>query len=138
MIDAHLHLTGTNPATKKPAIKQADSEAEVFNASSYYQEVKQPEYIETDDKLYQNLLLTAGPLLTANTTSKYEELDGSLLNIVEDSGNLYTIEIEKSNPDDEVLSRFEFVNEENEYDFEREFAEEDLNSVFAEWAGPII
>ncbi|WP_417382818.1 hypothetical protein [Gimesia sp.] len=79
MIDAHLLLTGTKPATKQPAIKQPDLEAEFFNPSSSYQKVKLPAYIETDDNLYQNLLLTAGPLRIANTTSKHDEFDGFLL-----------------------------------------------------------
>ncbi|QDT78587.1 Calx-beta domain protein [Gimesia maris] len=138
MIDSHLHLTGTNPAIKKPAIKQTDSEAEVFNASSYYQEVQQPAYIETDDKLYQGLLLTAEPLRTTNTTTNKDEFDGSLLNIVEDSSGLVAVAVENSDLEDDILSRFDFVNEENEYDFEQELAEEELNSVFADWAGPII
>ncbi|QDT89884.1 Calx-beta domain-containing protein [Gimesia algae] len=138
MIDAHLHLTGTNPATKQPAIKQTDSEAEVFNASSYYQEVQQPAYIETDDKLYQGLILTADPLLSAYTTSRNDEFDGSLLNMVEDSDSLIAVAVEKSNLNDDILSRFDFDDEENEYDFEQELAEEELNSVFSDWTGPII
>ncbi|WP_154898260.1 Calx-beta domain-containing protein [Gimesia maris] len=139
MIDAHLHLTGTSPAAKQPALKQSDSEAEVFNASSYYQEVQQPTYIETDDKVYPGLLFTAEPLLTANNTGKNDEFDGSLLNIVEGSDGLVAVAVEKSDLDDDVLSRFDFINEEKEYDFEEEFAEEEeLNSVFSDWSGPII
>ncbi|WP_417375975.1 Calx-beta domain-containing protein [Gimesia maris] len=139
MIDAHLHLTGTSPAAKQPALKQSDSEAEVFNASSYYQEVQQPTYIETDNKVYPGLLFTAEPLLTANNTGKNDEFDGSLLNIVEGSDGLVAVAVEKSDLDDDVLSRFDFIIEENEYDFEEEFAEEEeLNSVFSDWAGPII
>ncbi len=139
MIDAHLHLTANNPATKKPAIKQSDSETEVFAASSYYQEVQQPASIETDDKVYQGLLFTAEPLVTANSSTDKNEFDGSLLNIVEDSDNLFAVAEEKSNTDDDYLSRFEFINEEHEYDFEQEFTEEEeLNSVFSDWSGPII